>query len=155
MSISAAQLRNCDTVTLRQYTIETINVLLSLYKGSFAAYRKRLAKKREAVRESGPCWRPTRPFASLPKSSQQRAYKKKSVLGAYYIAVEERGLPTGLAELVACQIGFLLFGKAPHGHTIRRYVARIEACGGPEKAPMEAYADNLSCPHLKARKAVP
>ncbi len=117
-----------------------------------ATYRRRLLENRDKVRVSQARCQPEKQFADLSKPTQARALKRKAMLDAYYTVAFETKLPPSYAELAARAIGLLLFSKAPCPRTIRRYVRRIERCGGPEFAPLEVYADEKSCPHPKARK---
>jgi hypothetical protein len=153
----AVKLRLVDATPMKwiQWTVMTASLLLWLRRDSYvaknrerlsAAYLKRLGKKREKLRLEGASWRPAKPFTALPESSQQRARGRKKVLAAYYTAVEI-GLPPSLAELVAREMGLLQFGKAPCARNIRGYVRRVESFGGPDSAPISAYADSRSGPH--------
>jgi len=67
----------------------------------------------------------------------------------------QAGARAGAAESVARALWLIIFGKAANAKTIRRKIDRVQRCGGAELAPIEAYADQKSVPHLKAPKKQP
>ena len=143
----------------RKWGVSTSLRVLAMKAGTYVAenrtrlhraYVERLTRKRARIRATGLCWQPQTSFVNLPDSSKKRTEMRQRILNAHYTGVKAVQLPPSLAR----EAGLLIFGEAPCSRTVRRYVARIEACGGPELAPIEAYSDGKSCHHRrKARLA--
>jgi hypothetical protein len=152
--MTTREIRICDAA--RMFIVAMKTFLLAFHDAkdwkTFAAAHQKSAAAKRPEGATAP-WQPKNLFASLPESSRRRTKNRKIMIDAYYMALVEMGLPSSYAQLAACGIGLLVFGKAPCRRTIRRYVNRIEACGGPEVAPIEAYADGKSCPHARARRS--
>src|SRR6266536_4023868 len=108
-----------------------------------ADYRDRLGHKRRkssATRWWRTEWRPKKRFQELPPFSQRKDLNVKSLVSTYYLAINA-GLPPGHAELVGCIAWLLIFKKSISPRHFRRIISRVEKCGGPDLAPIEAYAD--------------
>ena len=112
-------------------------------------HRERLAMKRKRL--SSRCWHPKKKLGELPLYSQRKAWAVRLVIRAYYRAICT-GCNRGQAGTVARVIWLLIFGNVTGVRNIDRLIRNIEARGGPHLAPIEAYADEKSVPHLKARK---
>jgi hypothetical protein len=150
--------------TVEQWAVETVKLAISLRAlGPIktktlhtvgAQSRKRLEEKRRVTSATQwwrTEWKPKKIFSELPQSSQRRAFYRRIILVAFYAAVDA-GATFGYAELAARGVSLAIFGKAVDAKTIRRTVGRIETCGGPDLAPLEAYADCKSVPHPRSRK---
>lgn len=94
-------------------------------------------------------WDAPKEIGTLPPASQEKAKKVRAVMEVYFAAAESMTL--GAANTKAQAKWLELFGEACNEKTIRRWADKIEARGGPEFAPLEAYADNKSVPHVRAR----
>jgi len=102
-------------------------------------------------------WSPSRKWESYPANTRAIAEKRKAALSFYYKALDE-GRTKEVAKRLAIHAWSDLFSS--HGavspcseRTIRNWVARIDARGGFDFAPMEAYVDGKSCTHKKAQLA--
>jgi hypothetical protein len=102
-------------------------------------------------------WTPPRKWESYPASARDRAEKRKNALSFYYDAID-KGVTKENAKRLAMRAWDDLFcraGASPAGRcserTIRNWVDLIEARGGFQFAPMEAYVDCKSAPHKKAQ----
>ena len=146
--------------TVKQWVSVTVYLLQLLHAAAYGVrhrhrlssrYLERLAAKRMRARASGARCQATKSFAAQPPYSQQKALNMKLVLDAYYAAVAA-GLSASYAENLARAFGLFIFDKAINSRTLRRRMDRVEKCGGPASAPMEAYTDQLSVPHRKALK---
>jgi hypothetical protein len=98
-------------------------------------------------------WQPAKPLAALPPATQAKAHKVKSVLAVYFDALGA-GMKETDANTKARSMWLHVFGETCNEKTIRRRAAKVEACGGPELARIEAYADGKSVPHSRAQLAV-
>lgn len=102
-------------------------------------------------------WQPDRELGTLPPGSQVLAQRRKDVLAVFWQALE-RGRNAGQANSDTRAAWLSAFGgEACNEKTIRRWVAAIEARGGPDLAPLEAYAGlksghGKSVPHAAARR---
>ena len=80
------------------------------------------------------------------------AFEVQRVMDVYF-----RELDTGVAETKANATArgrwIRIFGSRCSERTIRRIAVRVQACGGPELAPIDAYADQKSIPHARGGKA--
>lgn len=92
---------------------------------------------------------PKRKFATLPAPSQERAQMRLQTMRIFYSCLE---LGVGVATLRAQTYWQELTGKTVCSKQISRWSKKVDACGGLELAPIEAYADGKSCAHPKARK---
>jgi hypothetical protein len=119
--------------------------------GKFLGYREWLTQERCNAPASSMQWQPKKKFADLPASAQSRTLQRRTVMQAFYSATK-MGFRTVEAQRAAGAVSLLEYGEAPCCRTIRRFANRVSACGGPELAPIEAYADGKSCPHPNARK---
>ena len=123
-------------------------------------YRTRLEEKRKNFRclrfadlldvQASPRWEPDKRLTQLPEFSQEKAFKVKQVLEVYFGALGN-GMTERDANTKARAMWLQIFGEPCNEKTIRRRAARVEACGGPELARIEAYADGKSVPHDKQR----
>ena len=105
-----------------------------------------------------PRYLPGRELATLPPTSQTLAEQRKLVLAVFWQSLE-RQHAVGVANAEARAAWLKMFGEACSYKTIQRWVAAIEQRGGPDLAPVEAYAglkseDGKSVPHPKARLIV-
>lgn len=106
-----------------------------------------------------PRFEPCRELATLPPVTQTLAEQRKEVLAVFWTALERfANLPDKVtrAKEETRAAWLRMFGKAPTEKTIRRWVAAIEERGGPDLAPVEAYAGlksehGKSVPHHAAR----
>jgi hypothetical protein len=92
-------------------------------------------------------------IADLPKFTQQKAERIKTVLFDYF-----RELDSGSTELLANQKArgtwlVQFYGKHCDERTIRRRARRVSEFGGPTFAPIEAYCDVKSTPHREESTA--
>lgn len=145
-----------ETPSLNQWVILTAKLLLSLrsrpphrakqLQTLAASYREKLSEKRMRIQRSRKKWRYKKAIEELPEFSQRKAHGVKLALGAYYTAIDV-GLPPGCAADVARLTWLLLLGKAISRRSVRRLIDRLETRGGPDLAPIEAYADGKSVRH--------
>lgn len=102
-------------------------------------------------------WESPRPWLDYPESARERARWWKATLAVYF-AADEAGMPKSRCEYLASNESILHFRDAKTGkpkristRRIRAKVAIIEQRGGYENAPLVAYCDDKSTPHLAAR----
>lgn len=92
-----------------------------------------------------------RAFADYPSGSRQRALLRKHALTAYFVAILN-GKTRTIAERSARGVWMRESGKNLTGRSVRRWADKIERAGGMRNAPLTAYLDRKSCPHVRARK---
>ena len=80
------------------------------------------------------------------------AFDVQKVLDGYFAAIDS-GIDETKANVSARSRWLRLFGKRCSERTIRRIASRVHACGGPELAPIDAYADQKSVPHARGGRA--
>lgn len=102
-------------------------------------------------------WSPPRKWESYPANTRAIAEKRKAALSFYYKSLDE-GRTKEAAKILAMKAWEDLFNPQHHGQrvserTIRNWVTLVDARGGFDLAPMEAYVDGKSCPHKKAQLA--
>ena len=97
-------------------------------------------------------WEPAKEIGTLPPASQEKATRVREVMSVYF-AASEAGMTLSGANQRARAKWVEVFGEECNEKTIRRWADKIEARGGPQFAPLEAYADNKSVPHERARLA--
>jgi hypothetical protein len=138
---------------VKEWASATAYLLQAIHDGSYgvrhrhrlsAAYRERLAAKRRKAQAAGARCQAARPFSELPPYSQRKATSVELVLDSYYAAVTA-GLSASYSEYVARAFWLIIFGKAACSKTLRNRISRVERCGGPELAPIEAYSDRTKC----------
>jgi len=88
-------------------------------------------------------------FVKLPRYSQQKAWDRKLLLSAYHFLIEWKHLIPNEASRVARALWLLMRGESVTDSTIRRWLRRERARGGPDFAPIKAYADGKSVPHRR------
>ena len=125
-----------------------------------ADYQQQLEERRRAFKclrfadlleiQTSERWEPAKPLTKMPEATQVKAYKVKDVLAVYFAAIEQ-GMTSKDAETKTRAAWLQMFGNDISDRQIRRKVRRVEECGGPELARIEAYADGKSVPHHKAR----
>lgn len=97
-------------------------------------------------------WEPAKEIGTLPPASQEKATRVREVMAVYF-AASEAGMTLSAANQRARAKWVEVFGEECNEKTVRRWADKIEARGGPQFAPLEAYADNKSVPHERARLA--
>ncbi len=106
----------------------------------------------DALRQAVPKWTPPKKFSELPAFTQGKALKVRQVMVVYFAALDD-GMPEKQANHLARSKWLELFAAACSAPSIYRWAAKTELRGGVEHAPLEAYADQKSCNHLRARAA--
>lgn len=76
------------------------------------------------------------------------AFAVRNVIDGYFRSLDS-GATEAEANTSARGKWLRRFGKRCNERTIRRIAARVQACGGPELAPIDAYADAKSVPHTR------
>lgn len=126
-------------------------------------YRLRAEEKRErlgvasygALLDVAACerraWTPPKKLTELPAASQAKARRMREVLAVWYGQLELGATKAEAAQRAAAK-HFEHFGRLISYKQLTRLEAKIDERGGFEFAPIEAYADAKSVPHLAARK---
>lgn len=96
-------------------------------------------------------WVPDRAWMSYPEATRDRALKKKAVAQVYFAALDN-GRQKQEANLLARAEWLRQFGEPGSFNSIRRLEALVETRGGIDFAPLEAYCDGKSTPHVMARR---
>jgi hypothetical protein len=97
-------------------------------------------------------WTPKKKLSELPEYSQGKAYKVREVMLAYFAALDEGKLVLE-ANCAARSKWLEVFAEGTTYKTIDRWAKKIESRGTVEYLPIEAYADEKSCDHEKAKLA--
>jgi len=106
-------------------------------------------------------WQPPRKLAQLPPATQEKAQKVREVMLAYFAALDQ-GKQKNEANAIARSLWVRLFPEPPASSkkkrkpcctskTISNWEKKIKDRGGPDFAPIEAYADGKSVPHVSTR----
>jgi hypothetical protein len=105
---------------------------------------------RELLTRRSRAWTPDLELSELPVATQQRAFKRRKAMTAYYEALDA-GRSKTAAKDAACAVWAAEFGEPCNEKTIRRLVRTVNERGGINEAPIEAYADGKSVPHERTR----
>jgi len=110
-------------------------------------------------------WAPARKHSEYPPGLQLRAEQKHAACATYYAALNNAFSPRQAARKAAEEYRRVTVG-AVRGRRVYadgigvstrqvdRWIKEIDARGG-EAAPLEAYHDEKSCPHVSARLSMP
>jgi hypothetical protein len=129
-------------------------VVLAQRSKSSAKLREKIAtyhRKRQSVKHRGPQrWprlRDIKELSQLPVYSRQKAEDVKQLLREYRTCITRMQLIPIEAETVSRALWLAVRGASVSGRTIRLWLARERAYGGPGRAPIKSYADAKSVPH--------
>jgi hypothetical protein len=78
----------------------------------------------------------------------QRAFDWRQVMNSYFCAVDNGEFEPN-ARMLAKAKYFEFYRRPCSDRHLRRIIARIEAYGGPDLAPIDAYGDRRSIPHAR------
>jgi len=97
------------------------------------------------------CSQSSRRWEDYPENSRRRAMFRKEAMASYYSSLAN-GSSHSTAENEARAIWIKLTGNPCTSRTVRRWADKIRSHGGFQTAPLVAFLDDKSCPHLNARK---
>jgi hypothetical protein len=92
-----------------------------------------------------------RAFADFPVRMKARAIKRKKMLAAWFSTLDAGGSKPRAYEM-AREVWNAETKKRITDRMIRRWVGRIKRAGGFGNAPLTAFLDGKSCPHMRARR---